>query len=83
MKKKTFIFLFILKIFNNNIYFKIRSLLQLRYIYPEKNRFSSFLISILKKKNDKESKLRKVAADRVLVRNYICSKTNNIVLPDL
>ena len=83
MKKKTFLFLFILKIFNNNIYFKIRSLLQLQYIYPKKNRFSSFLINIVKEKNNKESNLRKVAADRVLVRKYISSKTNSIVLPDL
>ena len=83
MKKKTFLFLFILKIFNNNIYYKIRSFLQLRYIYPKKNRFSSFLISILKEKNNKESKLRKVAADRVLVREYISSKTEEIILPDL
>ena len=81
MKRKTFLFLLFLRGFNLNLYIKIRSLLQLNYIFPKNNRFSNFLLNILQKNNKNEINIRKIAADRLLVLDYVKENCSDVFLP--
>ena len=83
MKIKTVIFLFLFRSLNLKLYTKLRSLIQLRYIFPKKNTLSSFLLEILQNKNDKENKLRRLFADRILVIDYVKQHSEDISFPKI
>ena len=65
MKILNLILLILTRPINLNAYIKIRSFFQLNYIKTKNNRFSTFLLSILKSNKSTEYYLRKIAADRI------------------
>ena len=83
MKVKTFIFLFLFRSLSLGLYIKLRSIIQLKYVFPKKNTLSSFLLGILKNKNTNEKKLRRIFADRILVIDYVRQNTKDIFFPKI
>lgn len=83
MKILNLIFPLILRTINLNTYIKIRSFIQLKYIKIKEDRFSTFLLKILKGGELKEKKLRKIAADRIRVRKFIKENCDEVLLPPL
>jgi len=83
MKILNLILLILTRPINLNAYIKIRSFLQLNYIKTKDDRFSTFLLSILKSNKSTEYYLRKVAADRIRVRDYVKKNCNEVLLPPL
>lgn len=83
MKLRTFTFLFLLRILNKKFYIKLRSFIQLGYIYPKEGSFSSFLLNILMDEKRKDRLLRIEVADRLKVRKYVGSNDQSLELPKL
>lgn len=83
MKILNLILLLILRTINLHTYIKIRSLLQLKYINLKEDRFSTFLLNIMKWEECREKKLRKIAADRIRVRKFIKKNCDKVFLPPL
>ena len=83
MKVKTFIFLFLFRSLSLRLYIKLRSIIQLKYVFPKKNTLSSFLLGILQNKNTNEKKLRRIFADRILVIDYVKQNTKDIFFPKI
>ena len=75
--------MFLFRSLSLRLYINLRSIFQLKYIFPKKNTLSSFLLQILVNKNDKENKLRRIFADRILVINYVKQNTEDINFPKI
>ena len=83
MKLKTFIILLSLRILNKTLYVKLRSILQLGYIFPKEGRLSTFLIKILIDEKREDRLLRIKVANRLKVRKYVELKDKSIEFPKL